>query len=132
MSANNESSLERQLCISCLAPNLPDAHFCVSCGAPLDSYSATAPFERILAQGYGFRSAVTGRPRLVVVVGMWILFFPGVLTFILRLGFVLFCRPPLSLEDLVIVLYAFAGVVLIFRVTKNYLTIPPVHLAVTK
>jgi hypothetical protein len=66
------------LCLSCLHPNGEEAHFCVKCGAPLDSYAATAPFEQIYAEGHAFRSATQGKPSLIVVLGIWILFLPGV------------------------------------------------------
>lgn len=128
MSANSHDSDEMQLCISCLSSNFPDAHFCEKCGAPLDFYSATAPLERIHAQGFAFRSAVIGRPRLVVVIGMWILFMPGVLVFILRSGILLLDRRQPSYEDLISFLYAVFGVLITYRVTKNYMTIPPIKL----
>jgi hypothetical protein len=38
-------AMEHALCLQCLAPNVPTAHFCGDCGAPLSPYAATAPFE---------------------------------------------------------------------------------------
>lgn len=128
MSATSHASDKQQLCISCLSANFPNAHFCEKCGAPLDFYSATAPFERIHAQGFAFRSAVVGRPRFIVVIGMWILFIPGVLAFILRLGLLVLGRNQPSYEDLIFALYAVFGVLIIYRVTRNHMTIPPVKL----
>lgn len=65
---------EKQLCLGCLCPNDPAAHFCSDCGAPLSSYAATAPFERIFAEGHVYRKAV-GEPRnLIVVLGIWLIF----------------------------------------------------------
>lgn len=67
---------EKELCVSCLFPNDPLAHFCAKCGAPVTSYAATAPFESIFAEGHVYRQAAD-RPRtLVVVLGIWLIFGP--------------------------------------------------------
>ena len=34
------------------------------------------PMGQIQAQGFAFRQATTGKPNLMVVVGIWLLFFP--------------------------------------------------------
>jgi hypothetical protein len=67
-------SEEKQLCVSCMFPNAPLAHFCTKCGAPMSSYAATGPFESLFAEGHVYRQAAE-RPRsLVVVLGIWIIF----------------------------------------------------------
>jgi hypothetical protein len=74
---------EKQLCVNCVFPNDPEAHFCGKCGAPLTSYAATGPFERIFAEGHLYRQAAE-RPRsFIVVVGIWIIFGTSALTGIL-------------------------------------------------
>jgi hypothetical protein len=65
---------ETQLCVSCLAPNEPSAHFCAKCGAPLSSYASTGPFESLFAEGSVYRSAAERPQKLVVVVGIWMIF----------------------------------------------------------
>ena len=65
---------EKQLCVGCMAPNEPGAHFCVKCGAPLSSYAATAPFESVFAEGHVYRSAAERPQKLVVVLGIWLIF----------------------------------------------------------
>ena len=65
---------EKQLCVTCMFPNEPQAHFCGKCGAPLTSYAATGPFESLFAEGHVYRQAAE-RPRsFIVVVGIWIIF----------------------------------------------------------
>ncbi|MBI5385205.1 MAG: hypothetical protein HZA90_11035 [Verrucomicrobia bacterium] len=65
---------EKQLCVSCMFPNEPSAHFCAKCGAPLSSYAATGPFESLFAEGHVYRQAAE-RPRsLIVVLGVWLIF----------------------------------------------------------
>jgi ribosomal protein L40E len=71
---HSEAEPERQLCISCVAPNDPAAHFCVKCGAPLTSYAATAPFEHLFAEGHVYRQAAERPQRLIVVLGIWLIF----------------------------------------------------------
>jgi len=69
-------AMEHALCLQCLAPNVPTAHFCGECGAPLSAYAATAPFESLLSEGHAWRRATSNPRRLVVVLGMWLLFGP--------------------------------------------------------
>jgi ribosomal protein L40E len=71
---HSEAESEQQLCISCVAPNDPQAHFCGKCGAPLTSYAATAPFEHLFAEGHVYRQAAERPQRLIVVLGIWVIF----------------------------------------------------------
>src|SRR3954451_837470 len=67
-------SEEKQLCLSCMAPNEPTAHFCAKCGAPLSSYASTGPFESLFSEGAVYRQAAE-RPRsFIVVLGIWLIF----------------------------------------------------------
>src|SRR5262245_46870351 len=67
-------SKEKQLCVSCMFPNEPEAHFCAKCGAPMTPYAATGPFESLFAEGHVYRQAAE-RPRsFIVVLGIWIIF----------------------------------------------------------
>jgi hypothetical protein len=106
----------RQLCTSCAAPNRPNADFCVKCGAPISWYSKIGPFESIFAQGFILREA-TGRPRrLIVVLGIWLIFLPQLfagLVFIQVAGpfSPLFGSGP-----------ALISIVIIWRTTRNYLS----------
>ena len=67
---------DQPLCVSCLHPNPEGLHFCEKCGAPLSSYASTAPFEQIYSQGHVFRAAAHGKPCLIVVLGVWLIFLP--------------------------------------------------------
>lgn len=77
--ANGEEAGEQQLCLCCIAPNEPDSHFCVKCGAPLTSYAATGPIESIYAEGYACRQAVEKPRSFIVVLGIWCVFAPAAL-----------------------------------------------------
>jgi hypothetical protein len=67
-------SEEKQLCINCMAPNEPSAHFCIKCGAPLSSYASTGPYESIFAEGFLYRQAAEHPRKLIVVLGVWLIF----------------------------------------------------------
>ena len=114
---------EKQLCVSCMFPNEPAAHFCAKCGAPMTSYAATGPFESLLAEGHVYRQA-SERPRsFVVVLGIWIIF--GSMA--LAGAALLFIGRDMGLQ------YVIAGafflpvsLVMIWKTTRSYFTRPPV------
>jgi hypothetical protein len=89
----------------------------VKCGAPLSSYAATGPFERLFAEGHVYRQAAE-RPRsLIVVFGIWIIFGPLALT-----GAVLVATGRGSGFALVVVgaLVLVVSIVMIAKTTCNY------------
>jgi len=65
---------EKQLCMNCVSPNEPAAHFCVKCGAPLSSYAAIGPFESLFAEGHIYRQAAARPRKLIVVLGICLIF----------------------------------------------------------
>ena len=65
---------ERGLCLQCLTENRPESHFCRKCGAPLSSFAAIGPFESVFAEGNVYRRAAEQPRRLIVVLGMWLIF----------------------------------------------------------
>jgi hypothetical protein len=119
-----------QLCISCLAPNKPSAHFCSKCGAPLSSYATIAPFEHLFAEGFIFRQA-TERPRNVItVLGVWLMFGTQALAIILFLieffrGGIVNGRGVDSVDIIMIILGAGVlvfSLMMIWKTTRSYLT----------
>jgi len=112
-------AMEHALCLQCLAPNATTAHFCGECGAPLSAYAATAPFESLLAEGHAWRRA-TGNPRrLVVVLGMWILFGPMLAgsVWLLARG-----REAGMQAVAAAVFFLPVSVVVLWKTTRNYVT----------
>src|SRR6516162_1962936 len=79
-------AVEKQLCVSCMAQNEPSAHFCAKCGAPLTSYASTGPFESIFAEGSAYRAAAERPQKLVVVLGIWLIFGPMALAGLLMVA----------------------------------------------
>jgi len=106
------------VCPGCLHEQPEGPHFCAKCGAPLTAFSTVGPFERIFAQGHMFRRAVSGPTRPIVVIGMWVLLAPQLLT-------LAFTTHGIDSTEcggfLVFAAIALAYSVLLYRVTKNYI-----------
>jgi hypothetical protein len=115
---------EKQLCVSCMAPNEPDAHFCAKCGAPLSSYASTGPFESLFAEGAVYREAAD-RPRsLVVVIGIWLIFGMMIVggVFFTAMGLVGFGFSIAGgIWSLIGVSFLAVSVTMIWKTTRNYL-----------
>ncbi len=112
---------ETPLCLGCLTPNLPEAHFCAKCGAPLTSYAATGPLERQFAMGHAYRQAAEHPRRFVVVAFIWLIFGLNGLAslFLISMG---------SRENLLPLIVggfmAAISVAMLWRTTRAYLTRP--------
>jgi hypothetical protein len=65
---------EKQLCMNCVVPNDPAAHFFVKCGAPLSSYAETGPVESLFAEGHNNRHAAERPRNMIVVLGICLIF----------------------------------------------------------
>jgi hypothetical protein len=66
------------VCVSCLAENDEQIEFCQSCGSPLGTTSTLDPMSAIQAEGFLFRKTTEGRPKFIVVFGLWLMFFSGI------------------------------------------------------
>ena len=69
------------VCTTCLEVNPPHTNYCVRCGAPLNSLVTFNPFDQTLVEGFAYRRAVDGPPSRIILIGMWVLFTPGLLMF---------------------------------------------------
>jgi hypothetical protein len=119
-------SNETATCISCLAQISGSEAFCHACGAPVGTTATLDPLQTIQAEGFLFRRALEGRPKPIVLACVWILHLPvfvgGVFAAFYALiytevysGFVFF---------LFLMCLASLALAILYRVTKNYLTIP--------
>lgn len=69
------------ICPHCLAPLGQFDHFCPKCAGPVTALASTAPMGQIYSAGRAYRLAVTDkRPRGIVVLAMWLIFGPGLLS----------------------------------------------------
>ena len=67
---------EAVICPKCLLNNKPQAAFCADCGAPIGMVANVDPIQRIYAEGFAYRSAMEGPPKLILVFGIWFSFLP--------------------------------------------------------
>lgn len=109
---------ESALCTSCLFPNVPGTAFCKRCGAPVGFISTIGPLEHIYAEGHAYRQAVEGRPKPIILIGIWLLFFPSLLV-CLRLMFSGGKAAPLFI--LIFGGMAWICIMMLYRATKNYM-----------
>lgn len=123
----------QMLCSGCARPVPQERHFCPHCGAPMSFYATTAPYERVLSEGYAWRRAAS-RPNLIIVIGMWLIWSPTLAfcLFVPFMGFYSFATPAdlggQSFKDITIaipgvLLFGGGGWIaarLLHRVTKAY------------
>ena len=113
-------------CGSCLAKTARFEAFCRKCGAPVGNTATIAPVQTIRTEAYLLHRALEGRPRLIVVVGVWIVHLPvlilsvGALIYVLpnqrgTIGFLLFWG---------MLGFSVFALIVQYRVTRNYLSIP--------
>ena len=109
---------EKQLCTSCMTPNEPTVHFCIKCGVPLSSFATFAPFERLFAEGFIYRQAADNPRRLIVVLGVWLIFSA------MALGGIALVAISLDSSFVLAIVGAFMlviSLVIIWKTTRNYL-----------
>lgn len=73
---DESSDRDQPLCPHCVTAIDRHAHFCPACGGPLTSHASTDPLGQVYAEGYAFRQAVAGRPGVMVLAGVWLIFAP--------------------------------------------------------
>ena len=110
------------VCMSCMTPNDASDKSCRNCRASLFIASSLDPVQTIQNEGALFRKAVSSRPKLIVLVGTWILFVPWIIGTIF-LEIQVFANwdgiPSLVFFLLGIASFA-AAVIIINAVTRNY------------
>ena len=123
---------EREECIvcpSCAAPVGVNEVFCPVCRAPISLLANTDPLQRIYAEGYLYRKAVETKPKLIVVVGIWIIFAPVLLVALFIVISMIFNGMGSGFGGFIFFWIAVAlggfSAVILFRVTKNYIKFEP-------
>lgn len=123
MAAETEKAIT---CPSCQTVNPEFEPFCRKCGAPIGATATLDPLNVIRAEGHLFRRALEGRPKLVVLLGVWILFGPLLVVTTFSAFNLVLNRS--SRADFVFFWFAvglaYLSAVVLYRVTKNYFTIP--------
>ena len=110
------------VCMSCMMPNDKLDIICQNCGAALTETSALDPMQTIQNEGALLRKAVSARPKLIVLLGTWILFVPWIIaTVFLEIQILAnWDGLPSMVFSLIGVALFLAAVVIIYSVTRNY------------
>lgn len=117
---------EQITCHACLTRNSRAAAFCRKCGTPIGAVATIDPLQSIQAEGFLLRKATEGRPKPIILLGIWILHLPvlvgciGVAIYLILNqrgwgNFVFFWGA---------VGVAYLAFMILYRTTKNYLKIP--------
>ena len=126
--------LGNPICLHCAAELIGHVQFCPECGYPVTPEAASMPYESVLARGFAARVGSSNPRKLIVVIGMWIMFGPMLLIFTIGFFVMLFTslgtawqqNPhqdiPGNLYGIAIsaALAAIAGT-LLYKTTRNYL-----------
>jgi hypothetical protein len=82
------------------------------------------PIQSINTQGFLFRKALEGRPKPIVLFGLWLMFFPALLGSLYGATHLILNRTRFAdfFFFWALVGFAFVAFVILYRVTKNYLT----------
>jgi hypothetical protein len=112
-------------CPSCMAPNRASESVCHECGNPLGTWTNLDPVQAIQTEGFLLHKSLKGRPKLIVLLGVWILHLPVLVVGIGAAIYMLFNLHGAS--ELVFVLalgtLAYYAFIVLYRTTKNYLTV---------
>jgi len=107
------------LCAKCLAPYVEGADLCASCGRPLSIAPWIGPVQGSVADVWFMgEAAERSRPRLLHVVGMWLLTLPSIVVFSL---FAFETRDVHMAVLVVAVAWSVLVGILVHRTTRNYL-----------
>jgi len=123
-------STDAVVCPSCVTVNGEHQHFCRECGTPLTSLSVIDPVGHIYATGDTYRKAMNHPTSLIVVIGTWLIFGPGVLFAAIPLSEAIggMSRPSRYATPVLDVLVGFVtgigmsaiSLIILYRVTRNY------------
>ncbi|GEM_PF-2959565 len=75
------------VCPHCLAPLGQFDHFCPKCAGPVTAFASVDPMGQIYSAGRAYRLAATDKkPKGVVVLAMWLIFGPSLLSLLWMLS----------------------------------------------
>jgi len=115
-----------------MKPNDREAAYCVNCNTPMNLSNSNDPIQRLPAEGYAYRKAAEMKPNIVVLIGVWLLFLPGLVFFGLYAISLIFGFAGGGIDNFVWFWVSFAiavfSFVMLYKVSKNYFY-PPDHWA---
>jgi hypothetical protein len=121
------------VCPQCLEPNPEDRHFCRRCATPLTAYASIDPLGQIYAAADTYRKAIANPRRVIVILGLWLLFGPAALIYLLLVatnigslfgsdgGFGDVAALVSAMAPPILLLHATIAAIILFRSTNNML-----------
>lgn len=122
------------LCTYCVFPNSPEASWCRKCGSPVNYGGIVGPVDAARATMFMWLGALRGRPKVFVLVTIWIFFLP---LFLIQLfGTLAFAWLFLTGEANPFTVFVMgysvvlcgAAFLMLFQVTRNFFTVPKITL----
>jgi hypothetical protein len=114
---------EAALCTCCLFPNLPESRWCKRCGAPTSPLTGVLMPDAAISTGFVYRRAVETPFKAVLLYGVWLHFFPGLLINIVIVR-AIFANINAGMIEFIIFWLAILGCLIcgsvLYRVTRNY------------
>jgi len=111
------------LCLACMKENNGAATFCRFCNHALSLTNNPDHLQKIAMEGAVYAKAVEVKPNIVVVVGVWLLFFPILIVSLPSAISVIFedggGTPSFVIFWILIIITIFSGTML-YKVTRNY------------
>ena len=108
-----------------MAQNRTSESVCHECGAPLGTLSNLDPVQVIQTEGFLLRKSLKGRPKPIVLLGVWILHLP---ILVVGVGAAVYLLVNFrGIADFVFILamsgLAYYAFLVLYRITKNYLMV---------
>lgn len=111
------------LCVACMKENNGAVTFCRFCNAALSLTDNPDHLQKIAMEGAVYAKAVEVKPNIVVLVGVWLLFFPILIVSLPSAISVMFegggGMPSFVIFWILIIITIFSGTML-YKVTRNY------------
>lgn len=120
----DQSQQNTILCLTCMKENNGAATYCRFCNAALGLTDNPDHLQKLAMEGAVYAKAVEVKPNIVILVGVWLLFFP-ILVFSLPSAISVMFEGGGGTESfvifwLLIIIAIFSGT-MIYKVTRNYL-----------
>lgn len=120
---------EKIICPNCASLIDANSIVCYVCNGLISNSSTIDPVQNVYEQGRMYRNLAKSKPKFVVLLGTWVMFFPSLL---FSAGFAIY----LLLTGIgtgfisfigfwFLLLLAYASFVFLFRVTRNYFALAP-------
>ena len=107
------------VCTSCLHENDERRDFCEECGLPISTTASFTPIGSILSEGNGYRNAASNPSKPIIIIGIYLIFLPGLLAILAVTPSLIEDKAPLGVFA-ILGLFGAGSFLMLFKTTKNY------------